>query len=547
MRPISNKSLIWLVCVLFAAKLVMLVVLAVNTRFVMDEFWQFGQSKYLWAGFYDTIWPVKSVGYALWYWPAHWVGWDAASTLVAGRLLAVGTVLATLGVLFATSRALGFSRISALVSLVLLLSVSTYMERSFRVRSETPAILCSALSLWVVVAGGGLPRPGRIALAGVLTGCAFLCTQKAVYFNGALGLGLVAAFWLHGTLPRAVSAAAALLAGWAVALLSYSLVFGGSNALAVLRQLVFGPANLAMSGGELFSDLDEYIWQTLNRNILIYGIFLIGLLLAMVNLTKNSPEITLAAVFTAVLTVLVFSHNQPWPYVFAMCLPFLSLWTPVFLSRVMTHATLRVAAVGIFVLVVLYSFGRNVSYFTHENHWQLEVIRTAESLIGPDGTYFDGIGMLPTHFEAPRSWLDKPAIARIETGQVDIVAALASTPPDLIIETYRTDRLPAAYKDWVERRYVALAPGLLVPGTVVPASDPVTLTVVKPGRFTLEDPSHRLILDGVPAHLPVDLAPGIYSLMLDGTGGPTRLFPDGLAVPERQKPRFPLFRAVYSR
>ena len=543
----NDRNLIRLACVLFAAKLVMLMVLAMNTRFVMDEFWQFGQSKYLWAGFYDTIWPVKSVGYALWYWPAHWLGWDATSTLLAGRVLAVGTVTATLGVVFATSRALGFSRMAALVSLILLLSVSTYMERSFRLRSETPAILFAALALWLLVAADGLPRLGRIAWAGLMTGCAFLCTQKAIYFNGALGLGLVTAFWLHASLPRAVVAGAVLFVGWAVALLVYGFVFGGFDLLAVLWHLAIGPADLAMNGGSLYKGLGQFIGQTLGRNIAVYSIFFIGLLLALTKLRRNAPGVTIAAVFTAILTALVFTHNQPWPYVFVMALPFLALWGSVLWMRFVARPERMTISLFAVMLVVMSSFVRNISYLDHNNQMQLDVIRSAETIVGPNGTYFDGIGMLPTHFESPRRWLDRSAIAQIEARRDDVVEALAATPPDLIIETSRTDRLPEAFAAWVAARYVMLAPGLLVPGKSLTPNVSATLIVAVPGRFVLEDPSQRLLIDSAPVHLPVDLAPGTYTLATVSADAPTRLIPEGVAIPARQAPRAPLFSAIYTR
>lgn len=571
-----------LVIGLLAAKVALLVVMSVNTRFVADEFWQFGQSKFLWAGFYDTIWPVKAQGYALWYWPAHWLGRDATSTLMAGRLLAVLTVAATLGVLFAISRALGFSRVAAVVSLLLLLSVSTYMERSFRLRSETPAILFAALSVWVLVAADGLPRIGRAMAAGVLTGCAFLCTQKAVYFNVALGLGLVTAVWLHAGVLPALRQGVGLVAGWGLALLGYALLFGGADALGVLWHLAVGPADLALKGGAYYEGMERYIVQTLSRNGLAYAVFVAGLVLVLTGLRHRAPAVVLAAVFTATLTGFVFAHNQPWPYVFAMALPFLALWAPVVWTRCVdrgadtaagptTHRghpppavrahpagsaslstglvrrhrrTLALLVVG---TIVGAGFVRSVAYLEHDNRHQIDRIRTAETILGPTGTYFDGIGMLPTHVQTPRRWLDVRAIARIRAGQDDLVEALAATPPDLIIETSRTDRLPEAFASWVAARYVAVAPGLLVPGTILRPESAATLTVVAPGWFTLEDPTHRLMVDGSPVRLPVKLAPGTHTLRIVGANAPTRLLPRGVTVPARQTQRAPLFSGAYTR
>ena len=45
---------------LIAVKIGILFVLASNSRFVMDEFVQFGWAKYLSHGLFETIWPAKN-------------------------------------------------------------------------------------------------------------------------------------------------------------------------------------------------------------------------------------------------------------------------------------------------------------------------------------------------------------------------------------------------------------------------------------------------------------------------------------------------------
>lgn len=548
MFKLEEINLMRLVCVLFATKLVVLIVLALNTLFVMDEFWQFGQSKYLWNGFYETIWPVKSVGYALWYAPAHELGWDATSTLLAGRLWAVSTVLATCAVIAAIGRALGYSWLATIMVLVLLLSVSTYMERSFRLRSETPATLFAALSLWVVVRRPALPGLRAILSAGVFTGFAFLCTQKAVYFNLGLGLGLVTVFLRDGGMVAALRAGVVLLAGWALALLAYGVLMGGANAVVVLRQVFMGPVELATTGGSLYEGLEQFIVQTLSRNLPLYLIFGAGLLLALTRWKTRSPGALLLAVFTAVITALIFTHNQPWPYIFAMALPFLALWAPLAWDHLIASGPKRKTAdLIVIALVVLFSFARNLSYLDHANAEQLELIRTSESILGPDDTYFDGIGMLPTHADTPRRWLDAPGIARVRDGRDDLMAALGETPPDLIIETYRTDGLPPAFAAWKEAHYVAIAPGLWVPGSRVLPGEEATLQVLKDTRFDLAGDAAQLYINDAATDLPTQLTPGSYRLTAPGANAPVLVLPEGTPVPNHRAPRKPLFLDVYTR
>ncbi|MEO0772705.1 MAG: hypothetical protein AAFZ04_05925 [Pseudomonadota bacterium] len=535
---------IGLACVLFAAKIVFLGLLAVNTQLVMDEFWQFGQTKYLWNGFYDTIWPVKSVGYALWYAPAHWAGLDAASTVLAGRVWAFCTVLMTLGVIAGIGRRLGYSWLAILTILMLLLSVSTYMERSFRLRSETPAILFAALSLWVVLRDG-LPSLRSVLIAGALTGCAFLCTQKAIYFNFALGLALVVVMWRGTGLLAGLRTGAVLIAGWLGAIAAYSVLMGGTDALQVARQIFVGPAELATTGGSLYEGLRQFIIQTLMRNLPLYVIFGTGLVLALAQFRTGPPARLIAAMFTAVLTALIFAHNQPWPYIFAMCLPFLALWAPVLWDRIVAAAPARQKMAPIVVgLLVAMTFPRNVDYLDHSNAEQLDVIRTAEAILGEDGTYFDGIGMLPTAYDTPRRWLDAPGIRRVEQNPDSLMKALRDTPPDLILETYRTDNLPDWFSDWVARHYVAIAPGFLVPGAQL-TEDSTEVTILREMTFDLAaDEDTQVTRDGDPVPLPLTLSPGRYTV---SATRPAPLIPQGVTPPARQTPRAPLFSQIYTR
>jgi len=537
-----------LACVLFAAKLIMLAVLALNTRFVMDEFWQFGQSKYLDGAFYDTVWPVKAVGYAIIYWPAHALGPGGAETLLLGRVEAVGLVILTLATLFAIARALGQTPFQALWSLIVLLSFSTYMERSFRLRAETPAIFFAALALFVLVRAGTLPGKRAILIGGGLGGLSFLCTQKAIYFDVALGLGLCGAMLRDAGLGSAVRAGVLLLLGWAVAVLVYALAFGGTDAPAVLRQVFIGPANLAIHGGSFYENLGGFILQTLVRNAALYAACFVGLGIAIASWRHLNAAGLITAVFTLVLAALVFHHNQPWPYIFTMILPFLSLWLPPLWSRLATRRQRRWLGLVV-VLIVFSSFYRNLFYLDHDNRDQLEVVRVAETLLGPEGRYFDGIGMLPDHFDTPRRWLDEQGIAQVASGRDDLISALGAAPPDLIIQTSRTDRLPPAFAQWIAPRYVAAAPGLLVPGTDTTPGKTVSFTVVRKSPFDVYGPVllPLIEIDGLRTALPVTLNPGLHTIAWPSDTPPARLMPEGLSLPERPAAREPLFLDVYTR
>src|SRR5438128_10008150 len=100
---------------LIVLKLVFLFAFAIYGRFVMDEFEQLGWAKYLGHELFDTIWPAKAVGYAIFFDLAHLVGWDARSILIAGRVEAALLACCTLAMVYAIARALGQERLRALV------------------------------------------------------------------------------------------------------------------------------------------------------------------------------------------------------------------------------------------------------------------------------------------------------------------------------------------------------------------------------------------------------------------------------------------------
>ena len=100
-------------------------------------------------------------------------------------LLACGTLATVYGL----ARSLGESRVRAALIVLVLLSFSNFIERIFETRGDPLSVFFAAAAL--LVAARARDRSWRVVAAGVLSGLAFLATQKAVYFNFALGVALV--------------------------------------------------------------------------------------------------------------------------------------------------------------------------------------------------------------------------------------------------------------------------------------------------------------------------------------------------------------------
>lgn len=225
---------------LVALKLIILLGFALNTRFVMDEFGQLGYAKYFGHGLFETILPAKAVGSTAFYKLALFIGWDAPSMALAGRIMTAIVACATLAIVFSTARALGEDRLRALCIILILLSFSNFIERIFRTIAEPLAVFFAAAALLVVLRGSAITYK-RVFVAGLLSGLAFLMTQKSVYFNLALGLGLTLDALLSGDWKGCIKRGIWLVAGWLLAIVGYCFLFGGSDPLPVAHSLFFGP------------------------------------------------------------------------------------------------------------------------------------------------------------------------------------------------------------------------------------------------------------------------------------------------------------------
>ncbi|WP_085801888.1 DUF7055 domain-containing protein [Roseovarius aestuarii] len=498
----------------------------------MDEFWQFGQSKYLGDGFFDTIWPAKAVGYAVFYKPAHWLGWDAPSSLLLGRLQTALLAFGTLGLLFAIARALGQTRLQALLVIVLVLSFSTFIERIFRTRSEPLALFFATAALYWVVSRD-TERRKTILIAGCLSGLSFLATQKAVYFNFSLGLGLGVAALSRGGLIAALHQGAILIAGWGIPVLVYCFVFGGWEAHTIFASLFKGPVEVATNGHSYYAGLETFYVQTVGRNLIPYLLAAFGLAISAYKWRTLIPAQKIALISTSVMIVLIARHNQPWPYVFIMVIPFLTLWAPATLDIMKGHKTGTKLIYMLWAVAILVSFIRNVSYIENDNRAGLEIMRQAESLLDPGETYFDGIGMLSNFRESQRRWLDarQVHIANSDGERSDVMTKLRAAPPHLIIDSYRTQNLSDLLRPLLEHSYVRISPNIQVPGARISNAREVTFNVPLEQEFGLFDKTGKpvqttLLVEGRPVRVPFLLKPGPIRLRLDeGADWPLFLLP----------------------
>lgn len=540
---------------LIALKIVLLFILAWNTRFVMDEFVQLGWAKYLGNGLFETVWPAKAVGYAVFYKLAHLVGWDAQSILLAGRIQTALLACATLGIVFASARALGEDRVRALLIVLVLLSFSNFIERIFRTRAEPLAVFFAAAALMVVLRGQ-VGRARTLLTAGALSGLAFLATQKALYFNLALGLALFADVALARRFLDGVVRGAWLVMGWGVPVVAYCFTFGGTDPLPIAKSLVFGPVEVTMHAAGAYTGLRGYVVQTLTRNALLYAICFAGMALTLTRIASLDQRRRIALVFSLVITGLVFAHDQPWPYVFVMALPFVALWAPVPFDRF--YADRRVLALLCVVLAVavFLSGAKNLRYLGHHNRDQFDLVKRAESLLAPDELYFDGIAMLPNRREPTALWLDRLYVLKTvrERERSEAYKVFASSPPKVILWSYRMDAIYPVVDPLIRDSYLSIGPNLRIAGRLLQRGQRTTFDVPVAGRYALYTPNGYSVMgevevDGVVMKPPFRLDKGRRSLALRTGPRAALILPEGefggrVALDADDKD---LFAGVYSK
>ena len=525
----ARRSAPYLIGVFLGLKLGLLFALAWNSRLVMDEFVQLGWSKYINNGLFETVWPGKAVGYAAFYKLAHLIGWNATSILLVGRIQAALLACATLAMVYACARALGESRLRSVVILLLLLSFSNFIERIFRTIAEPLAVFFAVAALLVVLRRRA-DRPTTILAAGVLCGLSFVTTQKAVYFDVALGVALIADAAIARRLRAVIDRGAWLVLGWIIPVAGYCVLFGGTDPVPVARNLLFGPTAVVSSSiAAEYGGLRQYVLQTLLRNLVLYAFCFAGMIMELTRIRQLDERRRIALVFSVVITALVFAHNQPWPYVFIMALPFMSLWALVPLDRIASEPKYVRLAVLALAFSVVVSLVRNVQYLQIDNGRQLALVARAESTLRPGEVYFDGIGMLPNRPEPSTLWLDRHYVLKTlnEGPRSEAYGIFAESPPKIILWSYRTSAIEPVVGPPIRDSYVQVAPNLRVAGRRLVRREPTIFKVPLAGRYALYAENGRPVeaqveVNGVRSYGPFDLDRGSTRIVL--VSGPERAF-----------------------
>lgn len=543
-----------------AFKIVLLLVLGINTQYLMDEYALAESVKRLDGALYRDTWPSRTILYAVYYRLAFWLGGDSVEIMRIARIQSLGLSLASLVVLYGIARGIGRNRLSSLLVLALALSVSSFMERAFMVRPEPLALLIALLALWTVVRW-----PDRMAAclaAGVLAGAAFLTTQKAAYFDLALGVALVGNGLLRCAPIRALALGFVLCCGWAAAVGIYVGVFAvmGAEPAAVLKNIFFGAAAAnATTGHQVYDGLRGFVLQTFERNISVYLVCLLGIGMAIATIGRRRAPERIALLFSVVIAILIYGvHPAPWPYNFIMAIPFLALWGPVALEAFRRASTRNMLiAWGLVLVLIVPSVGRNVRYLQLNNALQNDTVRAAASMLGPQDRYYDGVFMLVTRPTAAHAWLEHRFILQIQAdaarGEHPLIERVLRGEPKVWILNYRTAAIWDILEPFLRTSYVRVGANLLLAGVRLTPGEETAFNVRWGGSYRVvgRDGTPRvadLRIDGRSVDGPVHLAPGPHTVVVAGADAPLYLLPADVntAVPGQVVDQRPLFYYAHS-
>lgn len=366
--------------------------------------------------------------------------------------------------IFAATLALAaiFSPASALVGQMLLISMTTFLERSSELRVDM-------LTAWFGLAAFVLLLNRRWLVAGAVAGLSFLVSQKGVYFIVSANAAAAAFWWIEARDRRTFRDLIVLNAATAGVIAVYIAFWGLlSSPWAVFSATFLSHSNIVFND---FYELEGHWTRTLTKNPYFYWGALAGI--AGLAAARWRGLVGGAHLMTAVYAGVLFSlcrwHKQPWPYFFVILIPTL-LVVHVAVTEVVIHYRARLLIAGALVLVlgVAWPFSYMPGIVARDNRYQRHVIRLASAVLGEGDTYLAGNDLIYNRHQA------HPALRRLGAGHVEtmrawpperidtLIAELEAARPKLVINDYRMRGLPGPVRGYLDTRFDTLWSSVLV-------------------------------------------------------------------------------------
>ncbi len=540
-RSFHHARLAWIaIATVIVVRFFLMASYALHVQYVMDEY---DSSSLFFRGshFYRAYDPIKTVLYVYFFGIPRLFTHHAVDIMRYARCEALALALAILFLTFRAARNLGRNRLESAFTVAVLLSVSTFLERAFRVRADTVGAFFAifAIALAIRRVSAAVTTFGT----GFLSSLAFLNTQKAVWAVAALGFGYATVFAGQERASATGRRFLAAATGGVLPILLYALYFGGAHFASVLQMIVLSPLHYGpIHGHQFYPYIRRYLSDSLERNALAYLLCFAGLLIELFRWPRARPGTRFAAVVTFVMTVCVFTHSQPWPYVLIWCLPLLALWSTGPLRMLSRRLRLPEPLLMVIVLVVMIlGSARGFLYLAKSNRPQDRVVTDAESLLGSADRYWDGIAAVVSRRPVDAKWWDAAQLnelsAAARRGDEREIEAIVDQQPKVWIFNYRSAFLWPILRRHLVGSYVPVYPDVLLTGCEVDPKAAVTFRNRWAGPYWLFDASGRrvscmLIVDGLESQDAATLSRGNHRLSVGGipTGRRYFLLPAGLVL-----------------
>jgi hypothetical protein len=489
----------WGIAGYIVIKLVALCVLAINTQYLMDEFDTISHLQLLAQRPYQDVSPPRTLLSSYFYLPAYELMESSVAVMRMARAETLVIALVAIGLLYGISRNIGRSKFQSVLVVFAVLSFSTHMERAFTVRPEALMLLWALIGVWWLTRRE--LTAFRIAIAGLLSGAAFLTGQKAIYYDLAFGVALVGTALTERDLKRAISWGALLVSGWMIALAVYvgAFALSGAQPSRILETIFFGSAATnAVQGHSVYEALWTFKLQSFMRSAFPYLICLAGWLVTARRFAELSRGQRIALIFSGAVVLLIFGyHPAPWPYNLILAIPFVALWAPDCFAFAMVRFPQRTSFITMaFFAVFAISLHRNVLYLDHDNAYQEQVMEQAESLLAPEDRYFDGVFMLPKRQHTDRIWLERKVVLRIwqeaETGENTILERVFAQQPKVIILSYRTQAVEDSLRPYIASSYRQIAPNIMISAAADGGGETGSTFDFPPGAIVPDDEQQLL-------------------------------------------------------
>ena len=287
-----------------------------------------------------------------------------------------------------------FSPPAALVGQLLLISVTTFLERSSEIRVDM-------LTAWFGLASFLLLLNKRWAVAGALAGASFLVSQKGIYYiaaaNAAAGI-----FWLFESRDRRTFRNLIMMNLAVVSVIAAYIAFWG---MLSTPSSVFS-ATFLSHGTIVFADLydlEEHWTRTLTRNPLFYWGAVAGMVALAVGRWRGQAggRHLMTAAYAAVLFALCRWHKQPWPYFFVLLIPTLMVVHVAIADIVWRRPGWRtIAGAAVLLLGVGWPLTYMPGILERDHAYQRDVIRLSHAMLDKNDTYLAGNDILYDRHQA---------------------------------------------------------------------------------------------------------------------------------------------------